>query len=118
MHAWDLNREILRTAVARIVPEEDQTWADCLAADRSDFDRVKLMWFDDVPGSGAPDRMILCAVSSAANRGFDVAECEQLISRGLGSSDRIELTRITSLVLRVLNSPRRIDGHRYLRYKS
>jgi hypothetical protein len=118
MRAWELNREILRTAVARIVSEEEQTWADSLAADHSDFDRVKLMWFDDVPGSGAPDRMILCAVSSAANRGYDVAECEQLIYRGLASSDRIELTRITSLILRALNSARQIEGHPYLRYKS
>jgi hypothetical protein len=73
--------------------------------------RIKLLWDSRVPGSGAPEHLIVGAVQAAWNRGYDVRAAEKLLSRGfkaLQANDFNALRGITAQIFYELSvAPRR-----------
>lgn len=79
-------------------------------------DFVPLMWKTFVPGSGAPEYLMVEAVQSSYNMGRDPKAAEDLLERGFGLLDEgnlAELTELTENILKLLDSSPAVEGHRY-----
>ncbi len=81
--------------------------------------RVKLLWESKVPGSGAPEHLIVGAVQAAWNRGYDVRAAEKLLSRGfkaLKSNDISSLRRISAEIFYALSVAPKRKNDAYFRF--
>lgn len=117
--AYEYNLELIQNAVPRILKEEEQTWENAFEVDEGNWSAVKLLWGSHVPGSYAPERVLLAGILSMYNMGYDVTEAEELIPKALEArenEDKAELTRITAKVFHILNNAKQISGHPYLNY--
>ena len=106
MKAWQMERELMQQAVPRILSEEDQTWSAIEVIEDFDDQRINRWWYSEVPGSGAPERLIIGAIQAMENKGYDVTEAEAWIGEGLTAwenRDLPELHRISSKILQLLN---------------
>ncbi len=81
--------------------------------------RVKLLWESKVPGSGAPEHLIVGAVQAAWNRGYDVRAAEKLLSKGfkaLKSNDASSLRRISAEIFYALSVALKRKNDAYFRF--
>ena len=118
--AYEYDRELYEGAVPVVLTEEEQTWENAFDADASNWSYIRLLWGSNVPGSHAPERVLLAGILSMYNMGCDVTEAEKLIPQALEArenDDKVTLTRITARVFHILNNAAQIPGHPYLRYK-
>lgn len=80
---------------------------------------VKLFWKSNVPGSGAPESLIVGAVQSLENMGKDVKKAEDLLDEGLeafNENNMHTLRTITSEIFYLLNNAPNIPDHPYHRF--
>ena len=72
--AWEIARDLFLQARPVIRPAEEQTWEDNL--DVADFYDMNLAldWGSNVPGSGAPEKIMVAAVQALENRGYKVRQ--------------------------------------------
>ena len=72
--AWEMNRELFLQAETGSASEEEHTWEDNL--DVSVFyDRIlALDWGSNVPGSGAPEHIMVADGQALENRGYRISE--------------------------------------------
>ena len=64
MQAWEIAAELFENAVPKLLEEEEQTWEENFSV--SDFydQQILLQWGSNVPGSGAPERIMVAAVQA------------------------------------------------------
>lgn len=120
MKAWELERSIIENARPVILVEEEQTWNAIETLEINEDNRVKLMWSSNVPGSGAPEKLIVGAVQSMENMGYNIEKMEALIEKGLKAfeeNDMIALSRITSKILNGLNGLPKNEDSEYWSFK-
>lgn len=114
--AWEIELEIRQTAKPVVLSQEEQTW-DVINGLRQQADQqVQLFWDSRVPGSGAPECLMVAAVQAAGNKGLDVSRAEKLIPEGLEAlknKDFVTLHRITSLIYFELNRAPRDESSTY-----
>lgn len=80
---------------------------------------LKMKWFSRVPGSGAPERVIIGAISSMEEMGRDVSEAEKLVDEGLRLFDADDVTGLNKITWRIwnlLNKAPEVPGHIYHTY--
>ena len=114
--AYEYDYELISQAVPRILTEEEQTWEVAFEMDRRNWEAVKLLWGSNVPGSFAPERVLLAGILSMYNMGYDVTEAEKLIPVALEArekEDKVQLSKITARVFNLLNHAQKIEGHPY-----
>jgi len=114
--AYEYDYELISQAVPRILTEEEQTWEAAFEVDKANFEAVKLLWGSHVPGSFAPERVLLGGILSMYNMGYDTEEVEALIPDALEAreqEDKVTLTRLTARVFNLLNNAKKIEGHPY-----
>lgn len=117
--AWEMELEFRRRAIPKVLSSEDQTWDAIFKIRQAEDDHVRLYWRSEVPGSGAPECLMVGAVQSAYNRGREVGEAEALLGAGLKALERgdtPELYRLTSLIFKALDEALRDKGSPYWRY--
>ena len=69
--------------------EEEQTWTDNVDVSGFYDDNLSLDWGSNVPGSGAPEKIMVAAVQALENRGYQVSEKGyQLLQDGLWHMQR------------------------------
>ena len=83
MKAWEIERLKMDTAIPRILSEDEQTWDFAQTLEKSTDDYLKLMWESHVPGSYAPESLMVAAVQSLENKGYFVEDGDRLIQEGL-----------------------------------
>ncbi len=72
--AWEMARELFRESRPNVRPTEEQTW-DIFIDARTFYDQnISLDWGSNVPGSGAPESIMVAAVQSLENRGYRVSD--------------------------------------------
>lgn len=104
--AWEIARELFLQAKPIVRSAEEQTWEDNI--DVSDFyDQIlALDWGSNVPGSGAPEKIMVAAVQALENRGYKVSEKGyQYLEDGLkafAQKDYVCLHRCSALLRREL----------------
>ncbi|MCR4430944.1 MAG: ADP-ribosylglycohydrolase family protein [Tepidanaerobacteraceae bacterium] len=116
MKAWEMERDMRKSAKPRVLSEEEQTWDEISNLEKQADASVKILWHSEVPGSGAPERLIIGAIQSMENRGYDVGKAEQLIPEGLkacGENDMARLHMITSMIFRELYTAKKDQASPY-----
>lgn len=118
--AWEIELEIRKKAKPVVLSEEEQTW-DAINKLRQTADQqVMLFWDSRVPGSGAPECLIVAAVQAAGNKGLDITEAERLIPEGLEALQKKDFTslhRITSLIYREIRRAPKDPASPYWNYQ-
>jgi ADP-ribosylglycohydrolase len=120
MKAWEMERELLENAQPVVLGEEEQTWGLIEKIETDEDNKLKMLWSSRVPGSGAPERLIIGAIQSMDNMGYDTRKAEILIEDGLRAftnHDMLELNRITARIYYELNRLPRDKDSGYWNYK-
>lgn len=118
--AWELELEIRKNAKCVVLGEDKQTW-DTINKLRQTADQgIMMFWDSRVPGSGAPECLMIAAVQAAENKGLDLTEAERLIPEGLEAlqkKDFASLHRVTSLIYRAIRKAPKDRASPYWSYQ-
>ncbi len=100
MKAWEIAGNLYRNARPVILQQEDQSWEALIGV--SDFydSLLSLDWASNVPGSGAPEKIMVASIQALENRGYTVsARGYELLQEGLdahGRGDYVALHKISA----------------------
>ena len=103
--AWETELEIRRSARPKDLSDAGQTWGAMKWLRESQDNMLVVLWYNEVPVSGAPQCLMRGAVQAAANRGLDVSAADRLLVAGQDAFARWDigaLTGLTSLLWREL----------------
>lgn len=117
--AYEYDYELITNAIPVVLKEEEQTWENAFNVDEVKWNEVKLLWGSHVPGSFAPERVLLAGILSMYNMGYDVTEAEKLIPAAIKAreeEDKITLSKLTARVFHILNNAKQDPNHPYLQY--
>ncbi|MEM3658478.1 MAG: ADP-ribosylglycohydrolase family protein [Candidatus Hadarchaeum sp.] len=104
MKAWEMELEMRIAAIPQrnYVPQWEAIQQYAGMADAL----LTTLWFSEVPGSGAPERLMVGAVQAAENRGLCVEKAENLLKTGLEAWEQRDLStlhRVTALIWKELD---------------
>ena len=106
MKAWEMAQDVYNNAQPVIRSEEEQTWTDNVDVSAFYDDNLSLDWGSNVPGSGAPEKIMVAAVQALENRGYRVSEeGYRLLKEGLQANEKkdfVKLHQISALMRREL----------------
>lgn len=120
MKAWEMEKELMEGSKPKVLTEEEQTWNQIEALEKEEDSKIKLLWYSEVPGSGARERLIVGAIQAAGNKGLDVSEAEKWIPLGIEAhkkNDMIQLNQITCRIFHELNQAKKDIKAPYWNYK-
>ncbi len=118
--AWEREYELFQNAKPVVLEEDEQGWLFSEQIEKMDDIFLKMKWKSNVPGSNAPERIIIAAIADMGSMGYDVSEAEKLIDEGLKyfeENDMVSLNRITWRIWNILNNAKPIEGHPSLYYR-
>jgi hypothetical protein len=118
--AWQLEYDVFCNAKPVILSEEEQTWDAASEFERLADLKYLMKWNSNVPGSGAPEKVIVGAVQSMENMGYDVSEAETLMHEGLKAyqeKDLLSLIKITNELWNMFGKMKKIKKHKYFKFK-
>lgn len=102
LRAWEMARGIFDGSHPGVRPKEEQTWGMFIDAGAFHDQSVFLDWGSNVPGSGAPESLMVAAVQSMENRGYRVSdEGYRYLNEGLQAyrdKDPIRLQTVSALL--------------------
>ena len=119
--AWEMARELFLEAKPVIRTAEEQTWEDSL--DVSVFyDQILAQeWGSNVPGSGAPEQIMVDAVQALENRGYTVSKNGyQYLNYGLeafAQKDSMRLHQYSALLRKELAKAEKDPASEYWKYR-
>jgi len=119
MKAWELDKELINSAIPRALSEDEQTWSESEILEEQENQKTRLLWHSNVPGSGAPERLMVGATTDLENRGYNVEKAESLLLKGIKAyeeNDMIALNQITARVFRALNTAEKNMDSPYWKY--
>jgi len=114
MKAWEREYKLMSEAIPVVLQEEEQGWSAMGDVEKADDALLRIKWQSNVPGSNAPERVIIAAVADMENMGYDVSEAEKLIDEGLEylqKNDMVSLNRLTCRMWRIFDNAKKIKGH-------
>lgn len=114
--AWELEYDVFSKAEPVVLSEEEQTWDAANEFEKLADLSYKMKWNSNVPGSGAPEKVIVGAVQSMENMGYDVTEAEVLMRQGLKAyqeEDICSLIKITNELWNLFGNLKKIKNHKY-----
>jgi len=120
MKAWEIAYDIFSNAKPRILSSEDQGWSSLKAV--SDFydAQLSLDWSSNVPGSGAPERIMVASIQALENRGYIVENGYELLERGIkahSDKNNIELQRISAEMKNAFLNAKKNENSDYWKFK-
>lgn len=120
MKAWEMAQDIFTNAKPVIRTEEEQTWTDNVDVSAFYDDNLALDWGSNVPGSGAPEKIMVAAIQALENRGYRVSEeGYRLLLEGLKANEDknfVKLHQISALLRRELAMAEKDDTSSYWDY--
>ncbi len=121
MKAWEMEKALIQSSKPRILEEDEQTWNVIELLEKEEDKKLNLLWYSEVPGSGAPERLIIAAIQDVENRGRNVTKAEALIPVGIKAhkeKDMVLLNQITSRIFYELNHAPKDEKLPYWGYTS
>lgn len=120
MRAWEMAYDIFANAEPRLLNEEDQSWASLKKV--SDFHDgvLSLDWASNVPGSGAPERIMIASIQAFENRGYIVEDGYELLGKGLkahAEGNKIELQKVSAEMRNAFLNAKRNETSKYWKYR-
>lgn len=70
--AWKIARMKTDNAVPRLLTQDEQTWEDSIDVGEAEDAHLRLLWNSHVPGSFAPESIMLAAIQAKENLGYTV----------------------------------------------
>lgn len=120
MKAWEIAQDIFKNAHPVICNEEEQTWTDNVDVSIFYDNNISLDWGSHVPGSGAPEKIMVAAVQALENRGYQVSEeGYRLLREGLQAhkeGDFVALHQISARLRRELALAKKDETSPYWSY--
>lgn len=116
MKAWERERQITDNAVPKLLSEEEQTWEAQFEVGAAEDFHLKLLWRSNVPGSNAPESIMLAAIQAKENLGYIVDMYEQGID-ALNQDDMVRLNSVTTELWHAVNHARKDESAPSWRYK-
>ena len=120
MKAWEIASELFENAKPVIRHSEEQTWEANIGVSDQHDRSLSLDWGSSVPGSGAPEIIMVSAVQAMENRGYIVSELGYAyLLQGLKAheeKDFAALHRYSALLRRELANALRDDSSEYWSY--
>ena len=119
MKAWEIERKKMNEAIPKILSEEEQTWDFADVLEKQSDQMVSLYWASNVPGSYAPESIMIAAVQALENKGFVVRNSERLIKQGqtaLENKDFLLLHETTGRLWREIHKAVPNYDHKYYSY--
>lgn len=120
MKAWEIAQKVFTEARPVIRTEEEQTWTDSVDVSGFYDDNLALDWGSNVPGSGAPEKIMVAAVQALENRGYKVSDRGyHLLEQGLRAHERrdfVELHKVSALLRRELAEAVKDEESSYWKY--
>lgn len=93
--AWERAGELYWNATPVILTAEDQTWTANLETQRFYDQILSLDWSSHVPGSGAPERIMVAAVQALENRGYQASKrAYELLEEGIEAHEEEDYVRL------------------------
>ena len=88
MKAWEFEHKLTADAVPPELHADNAAhWMAYTEAGRASDKQLFHDWDNKVPGSKAPCDVVIAAVQSMHNRGYDVTEAEKFMEEGLKASE-------------------------------
>lgn len=120
MKAWKIAQKVFTEAVPVVRTEEEQTWTDNIDVSGFYDQNLLLDWGSNVPGSGAPEKIMVAAVQALENRGYKVSEKGyQYLEEGLAAheqKDFVNLHKASALLRRELANAEKDENSSYWNY--
>lgn len=116
MKAWQIERKKMDDAIPRLLSEDEQTWDFATVLEQQSDTMVKLYWDSHVPGSYAPESIMIAAIQAMENRGYVFTNADELIQQGLDAlakDDILQLHEITGRLWQSIASAKPDRTHRY-----
>lgn len=118
--AWEIAQDIFNTARPVVRSAEEQTWTDNVDVSKFYDDNLSLDWGSNVPGSGAPEKIMVASVQALENRGYRVSEegC-RLLLEGLEAHKEKDFARlhgISARLRRELANAQKDESSSYWKY--
>ena len=120
MKAWEMAQDIFTNARPVIRQKGEQTWTDNVDVSGFYDDNLSLDWGSNVPGSGAPEKIMVAAVQATENKGLKVSEeGYRLLQEGLKAheeKDFVKLHEVSALLRRELAQAKKDPNSLYWNY--
>jgi len=119
MKAWQIERQKMDEAIPKILTEEEQTWNFAEVLEQHADAMTKLYWSSHVPGSYAPESIMIAAIQAMENKGYVFQQADQLIQDGLtalAKDDLLKLHEISGLLWQEIHQATPDTSHSYYSY--
>lgn len=120
MRAWELEHALISQARPRLREEDEHMWRTVGELERREDSAITMLWYNEIPGSGAPERLMVGAVQALENRGMRVGRWQQLIDDGIAaydSDDMPTLHRVTAELWHEFRTAERDESSPYWDYE-
>lgn len=118
--AWELAYEMTQGAVPILQTEEDGEWTgDKRSIGEMEIEEIRARWYTQVPGSRAPDFVLLGGIQATENMGYDVSEAEKMIpemQKAYDEENHAALLKLSAKLFEVLGRAPKVEGHPYWTY--
>lgn len=101
MRAWEMEQQMIREAVPSPAQDQDAAWSGIGAFEEQNDQMLKMQWETRVPGSQAPERLMVAAVQAMENRGMVVPGGESLVTEGLEALEAGDFASLHLIHLRL-----------------
>lgn len=118
--AWEIETDLREQAIPRLLSEEEQTWKAIRDITAFEDNLLSVLWSSRVPGSGAPERLIVGAVQAARNKGLDVTQATEMLHTGLDAFDKKDMQQLnmkTAAILESLENAKKDPESSYWKYR-
>jgi ADP-ribosylglycohydrolase len=117
--AWEIAYDLYSNAKPVLLSEEEQGWEPLKAV--SDFydKMLRAEWHSEVPGSGAPEKLMVAAIQALENRGYTVENGYELLEKGMKyyqEGNNIELQKISAKLRNELINAKKALSSTYWTY--
>ncbi|NLB89699.1 MAG: ADP-ribosylglycohydrolase family protein, partial [Clostridiales bacterium] len=112
--AWEIARIMTDEAIPKLLSEEEQTWEASIDAGEAEDAHLKLLWNSNVPGSYAPESIMLAAVQAKENLGYIVENGVSIWEEGqkaLKENDMVALNQISVRLWNAVNHAKKDETH-------
>lgn len=122
MKAWEFEHKLTADAVPPELHDDNEAdWMAYTEAGRASDKQLFHDWDNKVPGSKAPCDVVIAAVQSMHNRGYDVTEAEKFMEEGLKASEEKDGAAIqvaTAKIFHALNEAPKDPASPYWSYNT
>ena len=118
-HAWQLEQELTRNAKPQPAEDQDAAWGGISTFEQQNDDLLKMQWYSRVPGSQAPERLMVAAVQAMENRGMQLPNSGEILDEALAAFERGDLAALHIAHMRLQNAigrARPVGDHPYWSY--